>query len=944
MSQPPRDWWADGRPLRTSPLVLWAMGPTAAVVAGKVLDAVPPVLREAGVVRPFAPSGDFRSGLTEVLADIAQDTGPRGRGAEVEVRLLVATWEVAEPLDRLLQEVSDLMARALSAGRGLALSLLVPPALATPAHAAQSWSTLQTVGRAMGRVPSFGSALVFQIDLDLYRQPDPSAKSLNRLSDALCRSIVDDDTGAVVRHQADPLIRNRRHCDGEPAGCSSLAACRVLYDREELLRYLRARFQRELFALALCDPTTLSPQSQAALRAQAAGLIDELRQMLTRHGGGAIGWEPPTIPSGDEPLDVELLREVVLRAVASGQILADARLAEPMAAIEQRLQAELDGLLDRSPQYLAGAEALLGLLGATPSQGEGGAAPESIAGLEGMFCRKPLRDAAVEWFDPRLKAALARYQVPPPASADPQTGCSDAASLLEIRIRAEEVAAQARQLTAAWDQVQTALGESTLTATGARDLIARVAEDFLTEAERTARRLAEYDQARDALREQGRTLRKTYPVYKFWLRFAYAEARRELEEQMEQLAEQREATLTDFDAAAKLFGELVRDLLWPHYRRAALMDGARQAYADVRARFDRFLDALRNTWNGEWEQARKLRELDRLPEMTVNRPDKGDLLYARILGTPNWPKLVEALLSYVPSLIERDGGDPPDYAACKTLRDHFHADPDLLTRRVADFATDRFKPARGLDILDIIELPGKDEAWKFLDRIDAALTAEPELASARIPRLLELGLCQRQASIRCTPTIQERLRRDYRTLFAGQDRFIDTADPCVLDTVGFTIGYPASVLHVLASAAVAPPAPPSPSGDTDEIILDTQRSGNHHSVSVTLEGEGDRRIQRTLMVDTGASSVSLPASLIPVLGIPEEALQPGKFETANGTVEGSVGMLPAVWLGGQRIPQVAASFIADDRLTGEGLLGMSVLGRFRFTIDDENSRLHLAKP
>ena len=113
------DWSADGRALRTSPLVLCALGPTAAAVAGRVLEAVPPGLRAAGVVRPFEPSGDFRSALTQVLADMVQNAGLSGKGAEVEVRLLVGTWEVSDPLDRLLQEASDLMARVLPAGRFL---------------------------------------------------------------------------------------------------------------------------------------------------------------------------------------------------------------------------------------------------------------------------------------------------------------------------------------------------------------------------------------------------------------------------------------------------------------------------------------------------------------------------------------------------------------------------------------------------------------------------------------------------------------------------------------------------------------------------------------------------------------------------------------------------------------------------------------------------------
>ena len=79
-------------------------------------------------------------------------------------------------------------------------------------------------------------------------------------------------------------------------------------------------------------------------------------------------------------------------------------------------------------------------------------------------------------------------------------------------------------------------------------------------------------------------------------------------------------------------------------------------------------------------------------------------------------------------------------------------------------------------------------------------------------------------------------------------------------------------------------------------------------------------------MDTGASAVSLPASLIPVLGIPEESLQPGQFKTANGTVDGSLGTLPAVWLNQARIADVAVAFLDDERISATSPLAIALLG------------------
>jgi clan AA aspartic protease (TIGR02281 family) len=132
-------------------------------------------------------------------------------------------------------------------------------------------------------------------------------------------------------------------------------------------------------------------------------------------------------------------------------------------------------------------------------------------------------------------------------------------------------------------------------------------------------------------------------------------------------------------------------------------------------------------------------------------------------------------------------------------------------------------------------------------------------------------------------------------------------------------------------------------GDAQEIELPTVRDGNQHSVQVTLEGAAGKRIERVLLIDTGADTVVLPASLIEALGIAEERLAAREVQTANGTAEARMGMLPAVWLDGQRVGDVTVAFLDDDKLGGKGLLGMSVLGRYQMTIDDENDRLTLTR-
>jgi clan AA aspartic protease (TIGR02281 family) len=126
------------------------------------------------------------------------------------------------------------------------------------------------------------------------------------------------------------------------------------------------------------------------------------------------------------------------------------------------------------------------------------------------------------------------------------------------------------------------------------------------------------------------------------------------------------------------------------------------------------------------------------------------------------------------------------------------------------------------------------------------------------------------------------------------------------------------------------------------IELPTIRNGSQHSVRVALEGAEGRRLARILLIDTGADTVVLPASLIGTLGIDPDSLEAREVQTANGVAEAQTGVLGAVWLGAQRVPDVAVAFLPDDRLGNNGLLGMSVLGRYQMTIDDQGNRLTLS--
>ena len=121
----------------------------------------------------------------------------------------------------------------------------------------------------------------------------------------------------------------------------------------------------------------------------------------------------------------------------------------------------------------------------------------------------------------------------------------------------------------------------------------------------------------------------------------------------------------------------------------------------------------------------------------------------------------------------------------------------------------------------------------------------------------------------------------------------------------------------------------------------TTRRGVHHLVETVLVGPNGTRQTYLLMLDTGASTIVLPNSMTEGLGFKLNELKPGTASTANGPVPIRLGKLQQVQIGHAKAGEVAVGFIADDKIGEKYLLGMSFLGRFQVTIDDDANQLTL---
>jgi aspartyl protease family protein len=126
-----------------------------------------------------------------------------------------------------------------------------------------------------------------------------------------------------------------------------------------------------------------------------------------------------------------------------------------------------------------------------------------------------------------------------------------------------------------------------------------------------------------------------------------------------------------------------------------------------------------------------------------------------------------------------------------------------------------------------------------------------------------------------------------------------------------------------------------------EIVVATTRQGEHHLVEVTLSGNDGAELPLTLMVDTGASLVVVPESAAEALNLHPEQFEERPLQTAKGKMQARVGRVAGIRLGAAEVPDVEVALVEDGQLGGTGLLGMNVLGRYLFILDDEKNQLIL---
>ena len=129
--------------------------------------------------------------------------------------------------------------------------------------------------------------------------------------------------------------------------------------------------------------------------------------------------------------------------------------------------------------------------------------------------------------------------------------------------------------------------------------------------------------------------------------------------------------------------------------------------------------------------------------------------------------------------------------------------------------------------------------------------------------------------------------------------------------------------------------------DLEGTIIPLVPDGQGHLLAEVLI---NNKIPASLVVDTGSPVVMLTSSFIQKLGLDLSQSNKGYVEVLNGKYKAVEVSLDSIKLGGAQARDVGATVLLEDsKEIKDGLLGLSFLSKFHFTLDQTGQKLILRK-
>jgi hypothetical protein len=759
---------------------------------------------DAEMLRVFQPEREPLSELRRLLGIVEEMARSRSVAPEPSVVLLAGAYVPgAEQSLELLPQVSGVLERALPGAQAMGLVVFVPPQIAGDREKMQAFEFFVRMEELIGQVPFLNIVFVHQLMPGLYGHL-PDGKAIDQeICELLYRELIDEELDHTIQEVGYYSIRNHTKVSGRKCCYSTAGAYQLVYPAPEALDHLKSRFQFELFQRGLMDIGAPTETELGAVQSRADEFVRQQASAMTRQ-------LPETVDISDEAVNApadssqvgpwRALFEQKVNRVVGQEIAAADKALKPFEGCVRR---EVVAFFPSSPAYLAGVRHYVDALLGRRLQ-EGAAQASGVVLFEQLVCLSPFIESLADLFEAAVPRELLQDESALPLRAEERSSGQWLQKCVEalrstIRQMPPGWASLLRFLASSFGSILSCLGRDPCDLTHARGLLAELTARFGEEAGRLLGLVDDIGQRLEAAERELRELKPRYGLLArlFTRRTEYLQERQALQELIENLGVELQALRAGLDAVYALFTTLVVRAVLPYVVRARVNQYFRDEVHEAAEDFSKFVTSIAEPVEEHWKRAAVISELARSTMGTVLSLPKLETLYARVLARRSMAEFAAGTLAFFPEQTPGTRDAKLSYQACQSLTDHYLAGPRSLLDRMADYSELLFSPIRRLDILDILEMDGKDEAARRLSAVVERTRSFLSFSPGMLPLVDRRQSMNTIYVVRTAGGDGSRLASDYKYLFEPQSLFLDSRDSDSIHVTCLLFGFPAFVIHAL---------------------------------------------------------------------------------------------------------------------------------------------------
>jgi hypothetical protein len=626
------------------------------------------------------------------------------------------------------------------------------------------------------------------------------------LFELIYRQILDHELEQSIQGIGTRAIENRDISAGMKCCYSTSGAYRLHYFQNECIQYLESRLQNEIFREGFLNLESVKkdPDTLARLQMRADEFVSRLIEtaQLEIPQFNLISESESGAPEEFDALKAQVA--VIQERIGSITERVSATTKSVLAQKEETAEQEILDFLSTSPGYFAGAKLYGEIIEGTryaKGKAADAQAPSGRRLFQNIFCLGPLSQSIKDFCKPYFQ----EYQIElsndlaEPRDAPWALNALNEASkrILEVP---EEWSVQAHFFHQSLESLVSNLAGDEINL----DLVKRTIDDLMSKFFMAGKEV--YDQINqnreqrqaaedeiDALENDMSFLAKSLTKRK-----EYRLKKQELLDTIGKLDRKCEVLLQKVVELRQFFIRMINSVIFPHIGRAFVNQLVWEALGNSVKHLNSYLTEIKSFLEDRWRSACSFTEFRTATAATVLNQERLNTLYQTILNSKEPTDYVQQVFEYIPQNLPDEEKKKLSYYAIRNLSDHYRGGAQTLLDRLKHFSRQQALPVSKMNLLDIIELEGKDRAHQYLKNTLENLEKFLDFSPGLIPLVQQDKRMYKKLVVRSDKQINNRLASDYQHLFSSETLFIENDDTHLIDFTSLIFGFPAFIIHGLS--------------------------------------------------------------------------------------------------------------------------------------------------